>query len=329
MENTKNLWVYIDTDENGEAAGASLELLTPGRALAQGALTAVVIGENVDAAVKAAGIYGADSVIVVSGPEYKDYTTDVYMTALCHLIEKYKPEAVLAPATLRGRDLLPRLAAHFETGVASDCTALETDENGNILWTRPAYSGSLFETVVCASARPQLGTVRPGSYKKPEPGENEAEIVKEEFHVAVSDIRTKLLEVIKEAAGDIVDLEGADVIVSGGRGVGGPEGFVPVQELADVLGGVVGTSRAAVDAGWISNSHQVGQTGKTVAPKLYIACGISGAIQHLAGMSGSDCIVAINKDADAPIFSVADYGIVGNLFEVLPLLTEEIKKLKA
>ena len=184
-------------------------------------------------------------------------------------------------------------------------------------------------TIMCPDHRPQIGTVRPGVFKKPEATGKAAEVIKEDFHVPADQIRTRLLEVIKEAAGEVVDLEGAEIIVSGGRGVGGPEGFAPLKELADVLGATVGASRAAVDAGWISHSHQVGQTGKTVGPKLYIACGISGAIQHLAGMSGSDCIVAINKDPEAPIFGIADYGVVGNLHEVVPALTEEIKKLRA
>lgn len=333
MECTKDLWVFVETNENGAAKNVGLELLNPGRMLVDkqgGKLVAVVIGKDVAAAAKTAGEYGADKVVVVEGPEYADYSTDAFTAAMCHLLTKYQPATLLVGATPQGRDLGPRLSSRMRTGLTADCTSLDYDEeNSCIAWTRPAFGGNLMATILCTEHRPQIGTVRPGVFKKTEPGENKAEIVKEEFHVALSDIRTKLLEVIKEAACDIVDLECADIIVSGGRGVGGPEGFKPVQELADALGGVVGASRAAVDSGWIAHCHQVGQTGKTVSPKLYIACGISGAIQHLAGMSGSDCIVAINKDAEAPIFSVADYGIVGNLFEVLPLLTEAIGKLKA
>ena len=196
-------------------------------------------------------------------------------------------------------------------------------------WTRPAFGGNLMATILCPEHYPQIGTVRPGVFKKGEETESKTEIIREEIHVAAEQIRTQILEILKDMDDEKVDLENADIIVSGGRGVGGPEGFAPVRELAKVLGATVGASRAAVDSGWISHAHQVGQTGKTVAPKLYIACGISGAIQHQAGMSGSDCIVAINKDPDAPIFDIADYGIVGNLFEVLPILTEEIKKARA
>ena len=267
---------------------------------------------------------------MVDSPEFKDYTTDAYTAAMYYLIDKYGPTTLLIGATPDGRDMGPRLACRIKTGLTADCTGLDIDpESGNVAWTRPAFGGNLMATILCPDHRPQIGTVRPGVFKKSAPGDANAEVVREEFHVAPEQIRTELLEVIREAAGELVDLEGADIIVSGGRGVGGPEGFAPVKALAEVLGATVGASRAAVDSGWISHAHQVGQTGKTVAPKLYIACGISGAIQHVAGMSGSDCIVAINKDPEAPIFDIADYGVVGNLFEVLPVLTEEIKKARA
>ena len=329
---TKDLWVYVETKEDGSAKNVGLELLSPGRDLAGkqgGKLVAVVIGGGVEQAVQDAAAHGADQVIVVDAPEFKDYTTDAYTAAMYYLIDKYGPTTLLIGATPDGRDMGPRLACRIKTGLTADCTGLDIDaDSGNVAWARPAFGGNLMATILCPDHRPQIGTVRPGVFKKSAPVEPKAEIIREEFHVAPEQIRTELLEVIREAAGELVDLEGADIIVSGGRGVGGPEGFAPVKALADVLGATVGASRAAVDSGWISHAHQVGQTGKTVAPKLYIACGISGAIQHLAGMPGSDCVVAINKDSDAPIFDVADYGIVGNLFEVLPALTEEIKKLK-
>ena len=329
----KNLWVFVETDENGHAKSVGLELLGPGRMLAdkqEGKLVAVVIGSNVDEAVKSAAAYGADEIIAVDGPEYAHYTTDAYVIALNALVEKYGPTTMLIGATNDGRDLGPRLACRLKTGLTADCTGLDVDEaSGNMAWTRPAFGGNLMATILCPDHRPQLGTVRPGVFKKGEPVEGrEVPVIKEEIHVATEQIRTQLLEVIKEAGGEMVDLENAEIIVSGGRGVGGPEGFAPLQELADALGATVGASRAAVDAGWIAHAHQVGQTGKTVGPKLYIACGISGAIQHLAGMSGSDVIVAINKDADAPIFSVADYGLVGDLKVIVPMLTEMVKKAK-
>ena len=330
---TKDLWVFVETNEDGTAKNVGIELLSPGKMMAGkqgGALVAVVIGSNVDEAVKAASEHGADKVIVVDGPEYAHYTTDAYAIALCTLVEKYGPTSMLIGATNNGRDLGPRVSCRLHTGLTADCTGLDIDEeSGNVAWTRPAFGGNLMATILCPDHRPQIGTVRPGVFKKSDAGEAKAEVIKEDIHVDAKDIRTQVLELIKEADGENVDLEGAEIIVSGGRGVGGPEGFEPVKALADVLGGVVGASRAAVDAGWIAHAHQVGQTGKTVGPKLYIACGISGAIQHLAGMSGSDCIVAINKDPEAPIFDVADYGVVGNLFEVLPVLTEEIKKARA
>ena len=329
---TKDLWVFVETAADGTAKNVGLELLTPGRMMADkqgGKLVAVVVGSEVAAAADAAAAHGADQVLVVAGPEYAHYTTDAYAAALCTLVEKYGPTSMLIGATNNGRDLGPRVSCRLKTGLTADCTALDIDEeSGNVAWTRPAFGGNLMATILCPDHRPQIGTVRPGVFKRSEPCAAHAEIIREDIKVPAEQIRTELLEVIRETAGELVDLEGAEIIVSGGRGVGGPEGFAPVRELAAVLGATVGASRAAVDSGWIPHSHQVGQTGKTVAPKLYIACGISGAIQHLAGMSGSDCIVAINKDSDAPIFDVADYGIVGNLFEVLPALTEEIKKLK-
>lgn len=330
---TKDLWVFVETKEDGSARNVGLELLNPGKGLAEkqgGKLVAVIIGDGIDSAVEAAGQQGADEIVTVRGPEYKNYTTDAYVNAMEHLIKKYGPTTLLIGATNYGRDLGPRLSCRLGSGLTADCTSLAIDEESGIMeWTRPAFGGNLMATIVCPDGRPQIGTVRPGVFKKQEPVENKATVINEEFHVASENIHTHLIEVIKEAAGEIVDLEGAEIIVSGGRGVGGPEGFGVIKELADALGGTVGASRAAVDAGWIPYAHQVGQTGKTVAPKLYIACGISGAIQHLAGMSGSDYIVAINRDEEAPIFEVANYGIVGNLFEVLPALTEEIKKLKA
>ena len=322
----------METNEDGSAKSVGLELLTPGRALAAkqgGKLVAVVIGSGVAAGVQAASRYGADQVIVVDGPEYGHYSTDAYTNALCVLAEKYGPTSMLIGATSNGRDLGPRVSCRLRTGLTADCTGLDIDpESGNVAWTRPAFGGNLMATILCPNHRPQIGTVRPGVFKKGEAGEAKAEIIKEDIRMAPENIRTQVLEVIREISDETVDLESADIIVSGGRGVGGPEGFAPIRELAAALGATVGASRAAVDAGWIGHAHQVGQTGKTVSPKLYIACGISGAIQHLAGISGSDVIVAINKDPDAPIFDVADYGIVGDLSEVLPIFTREIRKMR-
>lgn len=331
---TKDLWVFIETDGVGAPKNVGLELLSVGRGLADkqgGKLCGIVIGNNVDSSVKAAASHGADLVYVVEGKEYEHYTTDAYAHALCTLVEKYGPTSILIGATNNGRDLGPRVSCRLKTGLTADCTSLAIDEeSGNVAWTRPAFGGNLMATILCPDNRPQIGTVRPGVFKKGDADEGRsAEIVKEDIHVEASAIRTELIEVIKELAGELVDLEGAEIIVSGGRGVGGPDGFKPVKALAEALGGVVGASRAAVDSGWISHSHQVGQTGKTVGPKIYIACGISGAIQHVAGMSSSKTIIAINKDETAPIFNVADYGVVGDLFEILPVLTAEINKLKS
>lgn len=329
---TKDLWVFIETTEDGAARKVGLELLNPGRRMADkqgGRLVGIIIGSHVEEAIKAAGNYGADQVIVVDGPEYQIYSTDAYVNAMDYLIKKYEPATLMIGATPNGRDMGPRLSCRLKTGLTADCTSLDIDdETGNVAWTRPAFGGNLMATIMCPDHRPQIGTVRPGVFKKPEEIGGMAEVILEDFHVASEEIRTRLIEVIRETASELVDLENAEIIVSGGRGVGSAAGFAPIRELAEALGATVGASRAAVDSGWIGHSHQVGQTGKTVGPKLYIACGISGAIQHMAGMSGSDYIVAINKDADAPIMGIADYAVVGDLFEVVPALTKEIRKLK-
>jgi len=329
----KNLWVYIETEE-GKAKNVGLELLGPGRMLAEKTgekLVAVVVGKEVGEAAKAAVAYGADEVIVVEGEEYGHYNTDGYTNVMYQLVEKYKPSTVLIGATHNGRDLAPRLSCRVGTGLTADCTELDVDvESGNIAWTRPAFGGNLMATILCPDTRPQIGTVRPGVFKKGTPDQNRTvPITQEAISTPADAMRVKLLEVIREASGELVDLESAEIIVAGGRGLGKAENFELLKNLAKTIGGTVGASRAAVDAGWIGHSHQVGQTGKVVGPKIYIACGISGAIQHLAGMTGSDVIIAINSDPHAPIFDVADYALVGDLCEVIPALSEEICSLKA
>ncbi|NLW78521.1 MAG: electron transfer flavoprotein subunit alpha/FixB family protein [Ruminococcaceae bacterium] len=328
----KGLWVYIET-EYGLAKSVGYELLNPGRLLADELgeeLVAVIIGKDVQGVAEKAIAYGADKAIVVDSDAFEVYTTDGFSKALTELIGKYKPSTILIGATNNGRDLGPRVACRIETGLTADCTAISVEEGSkNIVWTRPAFGGNLMANILCPDTRPQMGTVRPGVFKRTELDESrKGEIIKETIEIGKDDIRTILLERIKEVA-ELVNLEEAEIIVSGGRGMGGPENFKIIDELVDALGGAKGASRAAVDSGWIPHAHQVGQTGKTVGPRIYIACGISGAIQHLAGMSGSDIIVAINKDPEAPIFEVADYGVIGDLFEVVPALTEQVNALKA
>ena len=244
---TKDLWVFVETNEDGTAKNVGIELLTPGKMMAEkqgGALVAVVIGSGVDEAVKAANEHGADKIIVVDGPEYKHYTTDAYAIALVSLVEKYGPTSMLIGATNNGRDLGPRVSCRLHTGLTADCTALDIDdETGNVAWTRPAFGGNLMATIICPNHRPQIGTVRPGVFKKSDAVEGKAEIVKEDLHVAEDQIRTQVIEIIKDLGSENVDLEGAEIIVSGGRGVGGPEGFDTIKALADVLGAFVGGSR--------------------------------------------------------------------------------------
>lgn len=325
-----DLWVLIETNEDGSAKNVGLELLGAGKELAEkqgGALVAVIIGSGVDSAIASAMACGAEKVIVAEGKEYARYSTDAYAHALTTLVETYGPASLLMGATPNGRDLAPRVSCRLQTGLVADCTALDIDEeSGLLLWTRPAFGGNLMATIVCPDHRPQMGTVRPGVFKKRPADGNEAEIIREDIPPMDECTRVQVLEVIREISAGSVDLESAEIIVSGGRGTGGTEGFALIRDLAAALDATVGASRAAVDAGWIPHAHQVGQTGKTVSPKVYIACGISGAVQHLAGIGGADMVVAINSDPDTAIFSVADYGIVGDLFEVLPILTEELRK---
>lgn len=325
----KGIAVFVETEE-GRAKHVGYELLAPGRVLADKMgqeLMAFIVGHEVEEAAKDCIAYGADQVMVVDGPEYALYTTDACVKALHHLLEKYRPGVMLIGATNNGRDAGPRLSCRMGTGLTADCTSLDIDtETGNMAWTRPAFGGNLLATIICPDDRPQLGTVRPGVFKAAEPDRKRKGIINHEaFHVEPEEIHTRLIERIKEVS-EQVRLEDAKILVAGGKGMGNAENFSYLRELAEVMGGTVAASRAAVDAGWIPHAYQVGQTGKTVAPDIYIACGISGAIQHLVGMNGSATVIAINKDPRAPIFKSAHYGIVGDVKEVLPALTEALKR---
>jgi electron transfer flavoprotein alpha subunit len=327
----KDVWVFIE-QVNGQARGVGHELLGQGRQLADAMgqqLIGILIGNDVEKLSKEVIASGADKVYLIEGAEYKHYTTDAYTIAFAHLINTYKPSVILIGATNDGRDLGPRVACRVGTGLTADCTDLGIDEEtGLVAWTRPAFGGNIMATILCPEHRPQMGTIRPKVFKRPQQDfSRTGEIIRVESQVKAADIRTRLIEIIKGTT-VTCNLEEAEIIVSGGRGIGKPENFALIEELAKVLGGAVGASRAAVDAGWKPALHQVGQTGKTVGPKVYFACGISGAIQHLAGMSSSDIIIAINKDPNAPIFKVADYGIVGDVNEVIPALIDEFKKIK-
>lgn len=325
----KDVWVFIECFQ-GQPKSVGFELLGQGRKLADGLkqqLCAVVIGKNVDEAVEGSARYGADKVYVVKGDEYENYTADAYGHAFLELVKKYNPNTILVGATVNGRDLGSKLAVSLHTGLTADCTALSVEEEtGNVVWERPAFGGNLYAQILCGETRPQMGTCRPGAFKKPDvTPDNKPVVIEEAIHTPKEEIRTKVIEFIKAAEDQGMSLAEAEVIVSGGRGMKNAENFAVLQELADVLGGTVGCSRAAVDAGWMPQTKQVGQTGSTVSPKIYFACGISGAVQHVAGMSESGTIVAINKDETAPIFEVADYCIVGDLFEVVPALVKELK----
>lgn len=327
IEDYKGVWVFAEQRE-GEVLNVSIELLGEGRKIADKRnveLTAVLLGENLDKNAEMLVKYGADNVISVDHEKLATYTTDAYTKVISELIQEKKPEIMLIGATTIGRDLGPRVSARVQTGLTADCTRLEIDEeDGKLLQTRPAFGGNLMATIVCPNHRPQMSTVRPGVMEKAKYNENNVgNIEKIEVTFAEGELKTEVIEIVKSEK-EAVALDEAPIIVAGGRGLADVKGFELLEKLAEKLGGVVGASRAAVDEGWIEHAHQVGQTGTTVRPKLYIAAGISGAIQHLAGMQSSDCIVAINKNADAPIFKVADYGIVGDLYEVIPQLLEAL-----
>ncbi len=323
----RGVWVFAET-RGGRLKTVSYELLSRGRELAdtlETELCAVCLGHNVgELALLTA--YGADKVYSIDDPILANHEEEIYTEQLASLIERHKPEIVLAGATSLGRSLIPRVAAILKTGLTADCTELEIDsERRLLLQTRPAFGGNIMATIICPAKRPQMATVRPRVFKKNTPdATRKGQVIMVDFNKESVTSRTKVLDFVEDLA-EKVNIEDADTIVSGGRGLGKPENFQLIEELAAALGAAVGSSRPPVDDGWIAYPHQVGQTGKTVCPKLYIACGISGAVQHLAGMQTADTIVAINNDANAPIFEVATYGIVGDLFEVVPLLIEKLK----
>src|SRR6266568_6482966 len=328
----RGVWVFIEQTE-GEAARVSWELLGKGRELADAIntdLTAIVLGQNVESLCHEAFVYGADKAFLMDAPVFRHYRTEAYLEALCYMIEQHKPEIILMGATGLGRDLAGAVATVVKTGLTADCTGLAVDDKRNLMQTRPAFGGNIMATIMCDKYRPQMSTVRPNVMAMPERKDNLGGIIiREEFTVPEESILTKVIEIIRDShSKNAVDITGAEFIISGGRGMMGPENFAMLQELADELGGVVGASRSAVDAGWMPGDRQVGQTGKTVRSKIYIACGISGAIQHLVGMQDSDIVIAINRDKNAPIFEVASFGIVGDLFQVVPALTQGIRDLK-
>ena len=346
----KHIWVFAE-QRQGKIQNVALELLGEGKKLAKDIsddtqICAVLIGNKIDHLAQECFEYGAEKVYMVQDPLLENYTTDAYTKVMKQLIDEYKPEIVLYGATHIGRDFAPRIAARCNTGLTADCTHLDVkvskyiefakanttldtstldpnDPSTGIKQTRPAFGGNLMATIICPKTRPQMSTVRPGVMQKQDrvPGAT-GEIVNVKPEISKEDIRIEIKDIVKSMK-EMVSLTDAKIICSGGRGLGDASGFELIKKFADKVGGVVGSSRAAVDAGWIDHSHQVGQTGTTVKPEIYFACGISGAIQHLAGMQTSNCIVAINKDPEAPIMEVADYAIVGDLYKVIPEIIAE------
>ncbi len=332
IQDYKGVFTFVQQVDN-EITPVSYELIGKGKELAADLgteVTAVVLGSGVKAMADDLAKHGADRVIVVDDPALDVYTTEPYVHAFVEIINKYKPEICLFGATAIGRDMAPRVSARVHTGLTADCTKLEINpEDKGLMMTRPAFGGNIMATILCPEHRPQMSTVRPGVMQKAPLDENaKADVIVEEIADLAAHKNVEILDIVKTVS-EKMDIADANILVSGGRGMGCPENFSMLEDLADVLGGTVASSRACVDAGWVEKGIQVGQTGKTVRPNLYIACGISGAIQHLAGMEESDIIVAINKDETAPIFNAADYGVVGDVCKIVPLLTEALKKERA
>ncbi len=327
---TGGVWIFAE-QRDGQLRKVTYELLAAGRRFADATgqeLAAVLLGSGMAGLTGEIAQYGVDKVYMADHQDLGTYSTDGYTTVLAEAIQRYQPSALFLGHTAIGKDLAPRVAERMKTGLCTDCTAVDIQE-GRFVFTRPIYAGKAFAKVECPTARPVMATIRPNVLGAGQPtGNRNPQVIPLAVNLGPNSIRTLVREMVKKAGGR-VELTEADIIVSGGRGMKDPANFKLLEDLADVLGAAVGASRAAVDAGWREHQYQVGQTGKTVSPTLYIACGISGAIQHLAGMSSSKCIVAINKDPEANIFKVADYGIVDDLFRVLPVLTEEFKRMLA
>ncbi|MBM7619236.1 electron transfer flavoprotein alpha subunit [Bacillus tianshenii] len=329
FEDYRGVWVFIEEKE-GKIAPVSLELLGAGRKLADKRkveLGGVLIGDGVKNLASTVFEYGADTVYIYDQPIFKLYRTESFMKALLHCSEKHKPEIILYGATSTGKDLASAVATDLPTGLTADTTELDVEEDtGLLLASRPAFGGNIMATILCKKYRPQMATVRPKVMKalSPEAGKT-GTVVEEYIDLREENMRTKVLEIVRETTKK-VRIDEADIVVAGGKGLGSAEGFKLIHQLADTLGGVVGASRDVVEAGWIEHHHQVGQTGVTVTPKIYFAIGISGAIQHIVGMKNAGLIIAINKDPDAAIFQSCHYGIVGDAFEIIPLMVQEFKK---
>ncbi len=328
FDNYKGVWVFGE-QRNGELNTVVYELIGEGRKLADKLnqdLCVLLLGSQLSDKAKKLIDYSVDKVYLIDDQNLETYNDEYYSAIMTDVIGKYKPSIILLGATAIGRSLGPRVAARIKTGLTADCTGLDIDkETGNLLQTRPAFGGNIMATIVCKNHRPQMATVRPGVMKPaPIKSGNQGEVIKHNFDLSQISLKTEVLELVKEF-GEGIKINEAEIIVSGGRGLGSADNFKVIEDLAAALGGAVGASRAAVDNGWIAQNHQVGQTGTAVSPRIYIACGISGAVQHMVGMKSSDIIIAINKDPEAAIFKYATYGLVGDLFEIIPLIIKQLK----